>query len=212
MAVKAKKFQPDNGPQGLIPILESSTDGGGIAEGINPFTSDINEDAKGCKPFYSTGGRSLIRIGGKVLVIAKRIKWQISYAAEPIYTIDTVQPWDIDIGIMRMEAYLDQFIDPTAGPETDYLFANMAAAVHQPMVEMQILDAFGTSVMFARGLFHEIGGSVDNQNLSNWSAKFRGVAYQHYVQQNFKAYSAADTVASLAQSAISLASNLTGGI
>ncbi len=183
---------------------------GAINAALDPFSEASKQI--GQIPFYSTGARALVRIGGRPIGIAQEIKWTISYNAEPINTVDTVHAWDIDIGLSRINASLSSFIDPTKGPESDYMFHTMQSAIHQPFVEMQVLDKFGTSIFFAKGAFVSISGSVAKGQTSGWVAAFVGQAYQHYVVQSFKPYSTASKTAGLLNTALGNLSNLTGGL
>lgn len=175
---------------------------------------DPASDVQGDKPFYSTGARALMRLGGKPLGVAQRCKWMISYNATPINTIDSAHPWDIDVGQARVMADLNQIIDPTKGAEADGLFHTMKSAIHQPMVELQILDRqLGTQYFFARGMFTQISGSIGSQEIGQWQVRFVGVAYQHYVAQNFEPYDGIGGAAStLVDGLQNIASDFTGGI
>ena len=142
-------------------------------------------------PFYSSGARTLIRVGGQPLGVAQSIRWSVSYNATPITTIDTPHPWDNDIGQVRIFAELSQIMDPTKGPEHDAMFAIMQAAVHQPLVDIQVMDrGFGTQIFTSRGMFTEVNGNLAVGDLGKWQVRFVGLTYQHYVEQKFKPYSA----------------------
>lgn len=183
----------------------------GLNDALNPY--DAAKKMAGTIPFWSTGARSFIKIGGKPVGICTDFRWQISYQATPIHTIDTPHAWDIDIGQVSINANLSNILDPTEGPEALGLFHIMSAAVHQPMVEMQVLDALGTSIFFARGMFTTVNGNISRGQLSGMSAGFVGVAYQHYVSQQFKPY---NSIAGKLTGAIgglkSLASTASGGL
>jgi hypothetical protein len=153
---------------------------------LNPF-SELEKQV-GQIPFYQTGARAFIKVGGKPLAVCQDFRWQVSYQPNPIYTIDTVQPWDIDVGPMTVSATLSQIMDPTKGPEVDHLLPIMSSAVHQPLVELQVLDRLGTSLFFARGMFLSVSGSIARGAVSSFTATFTGTAYQHYVAQSFKPY------------------------
>lgn len=191
---------------------------GGIEEGIQNLTDALDplsslKDGIGQSPYYNTGARSYIRIGGKPVAVCNSFRWQVSYTPNPIYTIDTVQPWDIDVGPMSISATLDQIVDPTKGPEADHLLPIMSSAVHHPFVELQVLDKLGTTLFFARGMFLSISGSVQRGSVSSHSATFTGVAYQHYVAQSFKPYdSIAGGLTGLANGLAGLASDVSGGL
>jgi hypothetical protein len=164
-------------------------------------------------PFYQTGARAFIKMGGRPLAVCQDFKWTVSFAANPIYTIDTVQPWDIDVGPMSVNASLSQIMDPTKGPEVDNLFPIMSSAVHQPLIELQVLDKLGTSLFFARGMFLSVSGNIARGQVSTISAQFTGIAYQHYVAQSFKPYeSIAGGISGLANGLKNLASTATGGL
>ena len=91
------------------------------------------------KPYYATGARCFIKMAGKPMGLCQDFKWSVSYNSTPIMTVDTVFPWDIDVGQAQISATLSKIIDPLRGPEADNLFPVMAAAVHQPMVELQVI-------------------------------------------------------------------------
>ncbi len=182
-----------------------------ISDHWDPFSQQKQQ--KGKMPFYNTGARSLIRIGGVNRTVANRIRWSISYAAVPIHTLDSPFAWDIDVGQVKIHASLDEFMSPVEGPEANAMFAIMKAAVHQPMVEMQVLDGFGTAIFFAKGMFVEVNGDVAVGRVSSWSAKFIGTQYQHYVSQNFRPYdSIAGAASNLVNGLRNLASDVSGGI
>lgn len=182
-----------------------------LVDALNPFNA-LNA-GKGKIPFYGTGARSFVRVGGKPVGVATEFRWQIAYTSTPIHTVDTPFPWDIDIGQAQISAVLGKFMDPTKGPESEALFATMASAVHQPYVEMQVLDAIGSSLFFARGMFTGMTGSVTRGALNNFSMTFQGVAYQHYVNQFFKPYdSLGSTISGFISGLQNLASTATGGL
>lgn len=183
---------------------------GNIDKMLNPL-SDI-QNGTGLIPYYSTGARSLLKIGGKPIAVCSDIRWTVNYSPSVLHTIDTVFGWDINIGPCTITASLSTFMDPTKGPEVDHLLPIMASAVHAPLVEMQVLDATGTSLFFSRGMFLEVSPSIAHGQLSNISAKFIGLAYQHYVSQAFKPYSAVGKIAGLANSLRDLASSVSGGL
>lgn len=178
---------------------------------IDPFNP---ENDIGRVPFYSTGARSLIKVGGRSIGVSPSVRWSVSYNGTYLNTIDTPHAWDIDVGPMRVAVDMRLIMDPTKGPEHDGMFSIMKAAVHQPMVEIQVLDKqLGTSLFFARGVFLEVAGDVSIGNISTFQARFMGTAYQHYASQDFQAY---DTVSGTASALIDglqdLASDLTGGL
>lgn len=178
---------------------------------LNPFNSNSNE--KGQLPFYGSGARSFIKIGGRAIAVCQDFRWTVSYQPNPIYSIDTVIPWDIDVGPMTVNASLTQIVDPTKGPEVDFLLPIMASAVHQPMVELQVLDKLGTTLFFARGMFNSVSGGVARGALSTLSAQFTGIAYQHYVAQQFKPYNGiASGMSGLVNGLSNLASDFSGGV
>lgn len=169
-------------------------------------------------PYYATGARCFIKMGGKALAVCQDFRWNIAFNATPIQTVDTVLPWDIDVGQITINATLSKIYDPLKGPEVDNLFSIMAAAVHQPMVELQVIykaddlsvkagagnspssqnttsaikgDVTEFSMFFARGMFTSINGNSTLGQVSNLSAAFTGVAYQHYVSQGFTPYGVA---------------------
>ena len=182
-----------------------------LVSALDPF--DSNKQMIGKVPFYSTGARSFIRIGGKPVAVCTDFRWQVSYLATPINTIDSPHAWDIDIGQASISATLNQILDPTLGPEASGLFSIMQAAVHQPYVELQVLDALGTSLFFARGMFTQVNGTIARGQISTISASFIGVVYQHYVTQQFKPY---DGIAGKASALVgglkNLVSKATGGL
>lgn len=199
----AAKFGP---PPGYLGKIQDTADQ--INKALDPFSG---LDPK--LPFYQTGARAFIKMGGKPLAVCQDFKWTVSYVAQPIHTIDTVQPWDIDVGPMTVTASLTEIMDPTKGPEVDHLIPIMSSAVHQPMVELQVMDAIGTSLFFARGMFLSVSGNISRGGMSTLSAQFTGISYQHYVAQSFKPYnSIAGGISGLANGLAGLTSAATGGL
>lgn len=179
---------------------------------LNPF-NDLIDGELGAVPFYGSGARSFIKIGGKAIAVCQDFRWSVNFQPNPIYTIDTVIPWDIDVGPMTVNATLTQIVDPTKGPEVDFLLPIMSSAVHQPFVELQVLDKLGTTLFFARGMFTSVSGGVTKGQLSTMTAQFTGVAYQHYVAQQFKPYNGiASGLSGLVNGLGGLASDVSGGI
>lgn len=184
------------------------------AEKISQILSDrldINQKTNDGSPFWSSGARSLIKVGGQPLAVCQDFRWTISYQATPIQTIDTAFPWDIDVGQVNIQATLSRIMDPIRGPEADGVFSIMSAAIHQPMVEMQVLDAYGTCMFFARGMFTSINGNVTLGQLGNIQAGFVGVAYQHYVSQQFEPYGVSNLIGDALGDAQDLIKDLSGG-
>jgi hypothetical protein len=173
-----------------------------------------NPNNIGSIPFYSTGARSFIRIGGKPVGVAQSIQWSVKYLTTPINTIDSPFAWDFDVGQAVISASLSQIMDPTAGPEANNLFAIMSSAVHQPLVEIQVLDASGTSLFWAKGMFVGVSGNVARGALSTLSSDFLGLGYQHYVSQGgFKPYDGTgSSLQGFANNLKSLVGGLSGGI
>ena len=178
---------------------------------LNPFGN--LDKGQGIVPFYSTGARSLIRIGGRPVGICTSMSYNLSYNVEEIRTIDTNVPWDLDVGAASIRAQLSTIVDPTGGPEFYSLFATLASSVHQPMVEMQVLDAAtGTSIFFARGVFSSVSFNTAKGSLSSWSANFTGTYFQNYVSQTFVPYSAVGRLGKSLTNLVGGLSNLTGGL
>jgi len=182
-----------------------------ITDALDPFSS--NRNSAGQVPYWSTGARSYIKIAGKPVAVCQDIRWTVSYAATPILTVDTPHAWDIDVGACSISGTLNNILDPTKGPEAIGLMAIMQAAIHQPMVEMQVLDALGTSLFFCRAMFTQVNGSVARGALSGISASFVGTVYQHYVSQTFIPYkSIGGLLTGAVKSLQNLASSASGGL
>ena len=164
-------------------------------------------------PYYSSGGRTLIRVGGRDILVAKSIRWNVSYTATPLHTIDSQFPWDIDVGQGIVRASISQFVDPTRGLEADHLFNTMASSAHQPLVELQVLDSTGAAVFFAKGMFTDMSGEISKGNLSTFTTSFIGIQYQHFVSQNFKPYSGiASSISKFTKGLQGLVGGATGGL
>lgn len=201
-----KKYQNNNGGS----LGHAEKEAAKLNAALDPFSSD--KKGIGKIPFYSTGARALIRIGGKPVGVCTDIRWTVSYNVTPINTIDTPHAWDVDVGFANINASLSSIVDPTGGPEAYGMFANMASAVHQPMVEMQVLDKLGTSLFFARGVFNQVSGNVSRGTVSTFNAQFTGVAYQHYVAQSFKPYAFTGLLSNGLNKIKKLAGTFTGGL
>lgn len=204
-----------------IPVVSSSGDGklkeiegqlANINNALDPY-SDL-QNKVGTIPFFHTGARALLRIGGKPMGVAQSISWNITVNAEPIHTIDSPHAWDIDLGLVKITATISDMINPVKGPEANHLFNIMPAIVHQPMVEMQVIDkGTGTSLFFARGMFTSISGNISRGQVANFSANFTGVAFQHYVVQNFSnPYGGVGALGELANDVLGTVGNLLGGL
>lgn len=139
-------------------------------------------------PIYNTGARSFIRVAGKPIGVCQDFRWQINAQASEIRTIDTNLPWDMVPNQILITASLSQIIDPSGSLESQGLFHTIQSMIHQPYVEMQVLDAAGYSIFFARGMFTGMNGQIARGQPSTWGANFQGVAYQHNVFQEFKPY------------------------
>ena len=192
------------------------------------FNPDWSNPAAGKIPYYTTGARCLIKIAGKQLAICQDFRWSVSYNATPIQTIDTPFAWDIDVGQVNIQATLTKISNPTKGPEAEGIFPIMAAAVHQPMVELQVLygvpqglndvnaksyskEPVWLSLFFARGMFVSMSNNATLGQIGQLSANFVGVAYQHYVAQNFTAYGLTAMAQELADGTQDGIKNVTGG-
>lgn len=151
--------------------------------------NDKNNPKVKTLPKYSSGARSLIRVGGKPLGVALDFKWNIQVQTTEIRTIDTNLPWDLVPGQIQITGTLNQILDPTQSIEQYGIFSTAQAMVHQPYVELQVLDALGISIFFAKGMFTSVNGSVSKGQLTNISANFQGVIWQHNVFQDFTPYS-----------------------
>jgi len=202
--VDAAKFQ--NQGQTALKSLESGL--GAVNAALSPFSAPT-----GTTPYWNTGARALLMIGGKPTAICTSLSYNLSYNAEEIRTIDSNVSFDIDIGALTIRAQLNTIVDPTAGPEFYSLFATMASSSSQPLVEMQVLDAgTGTSIFFARGIFNSVGFNTGKGQVSSFNASFVGIAFQHYVDQSFVQYSATSEVGAVFSAATNALSGLTGGI
>jgi len=207
----ASKFtDPALGKGGLAAIEQ-------LSQQLSPLLQnpDAGTASKiGSMPYYSSGGRTFIRVGGRAIGVAQSFTWKASYSGTPIHTIDSPEPYDIDIGRLNISGSLSQIFDPTKGPEADGLFAIMKAAVHQPIVEIQALDATGTTLFFARGMFVGVTGNVGRGQMNSLSAEFIGVGYQHYVSQAFdpSSGSVAGSADKIVKNLKNLASDISGGI
>ena len=210
---RAAVFEPGAGSPSNGAINQFEENAQKSLDNLNPF-SDNNTANKGNIPFYVTGARALIKVGGKAIGVAQRCRWNITYNSTPISTIDAAHPWDIDVGQASISCELSQVMNPTKGPEHDGIFHIMKAAVHQPMVELQIVDrSFGTQMLYARGMFTQLTGSVGVGQVGGWSSRFVGVAFQHYVSQQFQPYSGiAGAASSLIDGLQDISSEATGGL
>lgn len=204
-----------------------------VNEQLNPGAKQAEGNKK---PYYATGARCFFKLGGVPIGVCQDFRWQISYAALPIFTIDTPFAWDIDIGQVTIQATLTKIYDPLKGPESDSLFTIMAAAVHQPMVELQVMyqaptsdanpqttvneqgqlqtsvDTTDFSMFFARGMFTAVSGNATLGQVSNLTAQFTGVAYQHYVSQGFTPYDFNSDIADALETGQNITRAISGGV
>ncbi|CAB5221512.1 hypothetical protein UFOVP244_183 [uncultured Caudovirales phage] len=162
-------------------------------------------------PKYGSGARSLIKVAGKALGVALDFRWSVSAQATEIRTIDTNLPWDLVPGQITITASLNQIHDPTQSLEQYGLFSTMQAMVHQPYVEIQVLDASLINIFFARGMFTAVNGNISRGQLTSISASFQGVMYQHNVVQEFEPYSKAGDALEMVGSGMKLLKSISGG-
>lgn len=145
--------------------------------------------SKGITPLYNSGARSYVRVAGQAFAVAQSVSWNVVSDPTEIRTIDTYLPWDQVTGQISITARLSEFIDPRGSAESQAIFHTLQSFGHQPYVEMQVLDAIGSSLFFARGTFYGLSGEISVGRLSQFSVQFKGVMYQHNVYQTFTPYS-----------------------
>jgi hypothetical protein len=197
-----------DGAKAITATAERAEEVSGKLSSFLDFQSKTNDGT----PFWSSGARSLIKIGGKPVGVCQNISWQVAYVGTPIHTIDSAHAWDIDVGQVNINASLSRIIDPIRGPESDSLFAIMQSAIHQPLVELQVLDALGTCLFFARGMFISVNGNIAIGQLGQMSAQFTGIAYQHYVSQEFQPYGTADKLGNVLNKGQAIVKKFSGGL
>ena len=144
---------------------------------------------KGLFPLYGSGARSYVRVAGTPIAVCQSFSWRVVADTSEIRTIDTNLPWDLVFNQISITANLSELMDPRGSLESQGLFHTIQSFIHQPFVEMQVLDAIGSNLFFARGAFVGMNGAVNTGQLSRFSVDFKGVAYQHNVFQQFKPYS-----------------------
>jgi hypothetical protein len=165
----------------------------------------------GIYPKYSSGARSYIRVAGTPIAVCQSFSWRIVSETTEIKTIDTNLPWDISFNQIGITATLNELVDPRGSLESEGLFHTFQSFIHQPFVEMQVLDATGSSLFFARGSFCGMSGSIRTGQLSNFSVDFKGVAYQHNVFQSFRPYSLVGSALNTGLQAVNTAVQDLGG-
>ena len=204
---KIAKYIPNNPADGLNHIEKSIDE-------VNSLLNPLDQQKLNKQPFYQTGATALIKMGGKSLAVTQTVRWNIAYNTTPITTIDSNFPWDQDVGQCTISMELGFIMDPTKGPEHDGLFHVMSSAIHQPNIEVQLINRkFGTQIFYARGMFTGISGRIGIGEVGAWTASFKGVSYQHYVNQNFNPYQGvAGAAGVLLDSLQNLSSDLTGGL
>jgi hypothetical protein len=166
-------------------------------------------------PEFLTGARAYITVAGRPYAVAIRVQYRVSMEVEEVRTVDTNLPWEIIPGQVHIHATLQGVIDPTQPAESDGLWANMASIMHQPLVEIEVLDKLGEKQFWARGMFTEISNSIAVGSVAERTATFRGIAYAHNVMQSFTPYADDDGIAGKITGALKSASswvrNTTGG-
>lgn len=139
-------------------------------------------------PNMSSGSRSYIQVAGKPLALCMDFNYQITAETEEIRTIDTNLPWDVSIGQIRISATLRKFVHPDTSFEKEGLFHTMQSFIHQPFIEILVQDVNGNAQFYTKGMFTSVQGQFSRGNLTVRSANFVGVAYQHWVFQEFTPY------------------------
>ncbi len=171
------------------------------------------ELGKGSRKFprYNSGARALIRVAGKPLAVALSFRWQVMSQGTEVRTIDTNLPWDIAPNQIGITGSLSQLIDPLSSMEAQALYSTVQAMIHQPFVELQVLDYLGTNLFFTRGMFLGLSGDINHGQLSTFSVNFQGVTYQHNVFQEFTPYSPLGDLLESVSSAFSALKSVSGG-
>jgi hypothetical protein len=139
-------------------------------------------------PKYFSGARAYVTVSGELVAVCQDFNYTVEFTPEETRTIDTHVPWDISVGQVSIRASLRQLVDPADSPESQGLWSNMAAIIHQPLIELEVFDKLGQRMFFARGMFTRVSGSVTIGALSNRSIDFIGTAYAHNVTQSFVPY------------------------
>lgn len=178
---------------------------------ITSLKKDENNPKRHTLPKYASGARTLIRIGGKPIGVALDFKWSVSAQATEVRTIDTNLPWDLVPNQIMIAGTLNQIMDPLDSLEKYAIFSTMQAMIHQPLVELQLLDVQGVSIVLMRGMFTGVSGSMSHGQLMNISANFQGVLWQHNVAQEFTPYSLVGDLFESVTDALGGLSSLSGG-
>jgi len=179
-----------------------------LSNQLNNLQNTVNGDnSHGQFPTYSSGARAYVRVAGIPITVAQSFTWRVVAETK---TCDANTAWDIAINQISITANLSELIDPSGSLGSQALFFTIQSAIHQPMVELQVQDAIGSSLFFSRGMFIGMNGSIRIGALSTYSVDFKGIAWQDNIAQAFKPYSNLGVSKSL-KSAKNFVSNISGG-
>lgn len=163
-------------------------------------------------PQFMTGARAYVTVAGKPYAVAMRVQYRCSMEVEEVRSVDANLPWDMVPGQVHVSAMLQGLIDPTEPAEVDGLWSTMASIVHQPMVEIEVMDKLGEKLFWARGAFTDVSDVIASGALSERTASFRGLAFAHNCAQSFVPYRADSAMQNALKSASSSLKSLTGGL
>jgi len=156
----------------------------------------VSERAKKRTEFYSSarlpeaysGGRAIISVADATIAFVQSATWTVSVELEEIKTVDSILPWEIAVNQVRVRASLTQFVDPASSPESQLLFSNVQALLHQPLVFIEFFDKLGTKMFTSKGMFESINGSIGSASLATLSASFVGIGWATNTVQAFTPY------------------------
>lgn len=142
----------------------------------------------GSFPEYASGARCYVLVAGRKILEAQGISYEVSASNEALRTIDMMLPWDIVVHSVTIRANLQSIIDPRTSAETQGLRQIMKSIMHQPMIDIQVIDRSGAELFWARGMFVRCSESIRHGALGVRSADFEGIAYAGNVTQSFSDY------------------------
>jgi len=139
-------------------------------------------------PEAYAGGRAIISVADATVAFVQSASWSVSVDMEEVKTVDSILPWEIAINQVRVRANLSQFVDPASSPDSQLLFSNVQALLHQPLVFIEFFDKLGTKMFTSKGMFESISGSIGNASLATLTASFIGIGWATNTVQSFTPY------------------------
>jgi hypothetical protein len=136
-------------------------------------------------PQFVSGARAKLTVNGKTIGAALEVSYTISANMTELRTIDQFLPWEIVPGQVSIKANLRRIVDPNRSLAGDSLFSTLQSYLHQPYAALEIRDKLGNLIFYAKGMFTDVQGNIQNGQLGIEGASFVGYYWRENVKQEY---------------------------